>query len=73
MNILQWKIGDRTFFSLKVDDRLLLLPSKLQKYQDGPNLHLWQPATMNLAKINLNINILQKNSVKCQKIEVKHT
>ena len=25
MNISQWKIGDRTFFSLEVDDRLLLL------------------------------------------------
>ena len=25
MNILQWKNGDRTFFSLEVDDRLLLL------------------------------------------------
>ena len=24
MNISQWKIGDRTFFSLEVDDRLLL-------------------------------------------------
>ena len=24
MNISQWKIGDSTFFSLKVDDRLLL-------------------------------------------------
>ena len=26
MNISQWKIGDRTFFYLEVDDRLLLLP-----------------------------------------------
>ena len=25
MNISQWKIGDRTFFSLEVDDRLLLM------------------------------------------------
>ena len=25
MNISQWKIGDRTFFSLEVDDRLLLV------------------------------------------------
>ena len=25
MNISQWKIGDRTFFSLEVDDRLLLI------------------------------------------------
>ena len=24
MNISQWKIGDRTFFSLEVDNRLLL-------------------------------------------------
>ena len=27
MNISQWKNGDRTFFSLEVDDRLLLLSS----------------------------------------------
>ena len=27
MNISQWKIGDRTFFSLEVDDRLLLVVS----------------------------------------------
>ena len=27
MNISQWKIGDRTFLSLEVDDRLLLLTS----------------------------------------------
>ena len=25
MNISQWKNGDRTFFSLEVDDRLLLI------------------------------------------------
>ena len=29
MNISQWKIGDRTFFSLEVDDQLFLL-SKAQ-------------------------------------------
>ena len=29
MNISQWKNGDRTFFSLEVDDRLLLLNSVL--------------------------------------------
>ena len=28
MNISQWKIGDRTFFSLEVDDRLLLVGSQ---------------------------------------------
>ena len=27
MNISQWKIGDKTFFSLEVDDQLLLLPA----------------------------------------------
>ena len=32
MNISQWKIGDRTFFSLEVDDRLLLVLSKLSPF-----------------------------------------
>ena len=31
MIISQWKNGDRTFFSLKVDDRLLLIPRCLPK------------------------------------------
>ena len=29
MNISQWKNGDRTFFSLEVDDRLLLMVTKI--------------------------------------------
>ena len=29
MNISQWSIGDRTFFSLEVDDRLLLIETLL--------------------------------------------
>ena len=31
MNISQWKIGDRTFFSLEVDDRLLLIRRSVLK------------------------------------------
>ena len=34
MNILQWKIGDRTFFSLEVDDRLLLVCSEGADYEN---------------------------------------
>ena len=30
MNISQWKIGDRTFFPLEVDDGLLLINIPLQ-------------------------------------------
>ena len=35
MNISQWKIGDRTFFSLEVDDRLLLITT--HEYLAGIN------------------------------------
>ena len=31
MNISQWKNGDRTFFSLEVDDRLLLMIRSAEK------------------------------------------
>ena len=34
MNISQWKNGDRTFFSLEVDDRLLLLCNYVELYLD---------------------------------------
>ena len=33
MNISQWKIGDRTFFSLEVDDRLLLIDNQYTFYR----------------------------------------
>ena len=37
MNISQWKIGDRTFFSLEVDDRLLLVNIRTaQIYRNMP-------------------------------------
>ena len=38
MNISQWKNGDRTFFSLEVDDRLLL-PVSYDDSLGTVNLH----------------------------------
>ena len=35
MNISQWKNGDRTFFSLEVDDQLLLLTILLGPHETG--------------------------------------
>ena len=35
MNILQWKIGDRTFFPPEVNDRLLLTCSGMARWHDG--------------------------------------
>ena len=35
MNIWQWKIGDRTFFSLEVNDRLLLVWTQVEKLPEG--------------------------------------
>ena len=36
MNISQWKVGDRTFFSLEVDDRLLLTHNNTALHLDNP-------------------------------------
>ena len=35
MNISRWKIGDRTFFSLEVDDRLLLVGASVITTEDA--------------------------------------
>ena len=62
MNISQWKIGDRTFFSLEVDDRLLLVDMYHVLPQVsilGPASHRWkedvaeEPADFTLASRGL--------------------
>merc|ERR1712155_243953 len=44
MNISQWKNGDRTFFSLEVDDQLLLASRRFQP-GEGPSRGLLRDCT----------------------------